>query len=115
VRTTVGRDQIVNLVLGNRYPFVVHFDFVAAAYFATLGRATIHQVAARTSAIISSELRVEVLMPYVVTGTMISYLRSYILHRSCILRRSAQAEHQRERPAECHDELAPPHSTPGSF
>ena len=45
------RDHVVNLVIGNRHPFAVHFDFVVVANHATLGRATIHQVAARTLAV----------------------------------------------------------------
>ena len=72
--TTVGRDRIVNLIIGNRRPFAVHFDFVVVANHATLGRATIHQVAARTS-VISSELRVEALMPFIVTHPVVSFLR----------------------------------------
>ena len=40
--TTIGRDHVVNLVIGNRHPFAIHFDFVVVANHATLGRATIH-------------------------------------------------------------------------
>ena len=69
----IGRDHVVNLVIGNRYPFAIHFDFVVVAHHATLGRATIHQVAARTS-VISSELRVEALMPFIVAYPIISFL-----------------------------------------
>jgi hypothetical protein len=47
------------------------------AEHATLGRATIHQVAARALAIVSLEIRVEVLMPFIVAGTIISFLRCY--------------------------------------
>ena len=73
--TTIGRDHVVNLVIGNRHPFAVHFDFVVVANHATLGRATIHQVAARTLAVISFELRVEALMPFIVACPVISFLR----------------------------------------
>jgi hypothetical protein len=45
------------------------------AKHATLGRAAIHQVAARALAIVSFELRVEVLMPFIVTYPIISVLR----------------------------------------
>ena len=73
--TTIGRDHVVNLVIGNRHPFAIHFDFVVVANHATLGRATIHQVAARTLAVISFELRVEALMLFIVTLPVISLLR----------------------------------------
>ena len=68
-------DHIVDLVVGNWHPFAVDFDFVVVADHATLGRATIHQVAARALAIVSLEIRVEVLMPFIVVGTIISFLR----------------------------------------
>src|SRR6202022_4192629 len=71
------RDHIVDLVVGNWHPFAVDFDFVVVAEHATLGRATIHQVAARALAIVSLEIRVEVLMPFIVAGTIISFLRCY--------------------------------------
>ena len=73
--TTIGRDNVVNLVTGNPHPFAVHFDLVVVAHHAALGRATIHQVAARTLAVISFELRVEALMPFIVTFPVISLLR----------------------------------------
>jgi len=72
--TTIGRDHVVNLVTGNRHPFAVHFDFIVVANHATLGRATIHQVAARTFAAISLKLRVEILMPVTVAHPVISVL-----------------------------------------
>jgi hypothetical protein len=75
VGTTIRRDHIVDLVVGNWHPFAVDFDFVVVANHATLGRATIHQVAARTLAIVSFELRVEVLMPFIVTYPIVSVLR----------------------------------------
>ena len=64
--TTIGRDHVVNLVTGNPHPFAVHFDLVVVAHHAALGRATIHQVAARALAVISFERRVEALMPFIV-------------------------------------------------
>jgi hypothetical protein len=75
VSTAIGRDHVVNLVIGNRYPFAIHFDFVVVANHATLGRATIHKVAARTFAVISFKLRVEALMPIIVVCAIISFLR----------------------------------------
>jgi hypothetical protein len=75
--TTIRGDHIVDLVIGNWHPFAVDFDFVVVADHATLGRATIHQVAARALAIVSLEIRVEVLMPFIVAGTIISFLRCY--------------------------------------
>ena len=75
--TTIRGDHIVDLVVGNWHPFAVDFDFVVVAEHATLGRATIHQVAARALAIVSLEIRVEVLMPFIVAGAIISFLRCY--------------------------------------
>ena len=65
--TAIGRYHVVNLVTGNPHPFAIHFDFIVVANHSALGGATIHQVAARALAVISLELRVEVLMPFVVT------------------------------------------------
>jgi hypothetical protein len=42
---------------------------------ATLGWAAIHHAAARTLAVISSELGIEILMPSIVAGPVISVLR----------------------------------------
>ena len=52
VRTTIGRDHVIYLVLRNWHPFAVNLDFIVVANHATLGWATIHQVAARTSSVI---------------------------------------------------------------
>src|SRR6476661_8155942 len=95
---TIGRDHVVNLVTGNPHPFAVHFDLVVVAHHAALGRATIHQVAARALAVISFERRVEALMPFIVACPVISFLRpcAYTMKRG-------------ERAAEQRDELAPPH------
>ena len=73
--TTIGRDHVVNLVTGNPHPFAVHFDLVVVAHHAALGRATIHQVAARALAVVSFECRVEALMPFIVACPVISFLR----------------------------------------
>ena len=95
--TTIGRDHVVNLVTGNPHPFAVHFDLVVVAHHAALGRATIHQVAARALAVISFERRVEALMPFIVACPVISFLR-----------RCAYTMKRGERTAEQRDELAPP-------
>src|SRR5256886_17004267 len=60
---------------GNRRPCTVHFNFVVVADHATLGRPTIHQIAARALAIVSFELRVEPLMPFIVADPVVSFLR----------------------------------------
>ena len=96
--TTIGRDHVVNLVTGNPHPFAVHFDLVVVAHHAALGRATIHQVAARALAVISFERRVEALMPFIVACPVISFLR-----------RCAYTMKRGERAAEQRDELAPFH------
>ena len=72
---TIGRDHVIDLVVGNRCPCAVHFNFVVVANHATLGRPTIHQIAARALAIVSFELRVEALMPFIVTHPVVSFLR----------------------------------------
>ena len=101
--TTIGRDHVVNLVTGNPHPFAVHFDLVVVAHHAALGRATIHQVAARALAVISFERRVEALMPFIVACPVISFLR-----------RCAYTMKRGERTTEQRDELAPLHSITSS-
>jgi hypothetical protein len=58
VGTAIRRDHVINRVNGNPHPFAIHFDFVVVLNHSTLSRATIQQVAARTFAVISLELRV---------------------------------------------------------
>ena len=94
--TTIGRDHVVNLVIGNPHPFAVHFDLVVVAYHAALGRATIHQVAARALAVISFERRIEALMPFIVAYPGVP-----------LLRRCAYTKKHGERASEQRDELAP--------
>jgi hypothetical protein len=72
--TTIGRDHVVDLVVRNRRPHTVHFNFVVVANHATLGWPAIHQIAARTSAIISFEFRVKALMPFIVAHPVVSFL-----------------------------------------
>ena len=101
--TTIGRDHVVNLVTGNPHPFAVHFDLVVVAHHAALGRATIHQVAARALAVISFERRVEALMPFIVACPVISFLR-----------RCAYTMKRGERTTEQRYELAASHSMTSS-
>jgi hypothetical protein len=75
VSATIGRDYVVDLVVGNGRPYTVHFNFVVVANHATLGRPTIHQIAARTLAVVSFEFRVEALMPFIVAHPIVSFLR----------------------------------------
>src|SRR5215467_5666511 len=89
VSATIRRDHVIDLVVGNRRPNTVHFNFVVIAKDATLGRPTIHQIAARTS-VVSSELRVEAVMPFIVARTVVS-----------LLRRSVHTKKQGSRAAEC--------------
>ena len=93
---TIGRDRVVDLVVGNRRPCTVHFNFVVVANHATLGRPTIHQIAARALAIVSFEFRVEALMPFIVACPVISFLR-----------RCAYTKKHGERTAEQCNELPP--------
>ena len=43
MRTTIRRDRIVDLVIGNRRSFAIHFDFVMIADHAALRRAMCHR------------------------------------------------------------------------
>src|SRR6476660_6510453 len=101
--TTIGRDHVVNLITGDPHPFAVHFDLVVVAHHAALGRATIHQVAARALAVISFERRVEALMPFIVACPVIPFLR-----------RRAYPMKRGERTTEQRDEIAPLHSITSS-
>src|SRR5215471_9546308 len=56
VSTTVRRDHVVDLVVGNWRPFAVHLDFVMVADHATLRWATIQEVTAGAFAVVSVEL-----------------------------------------------------------
>src|SRR6516225_372018 len=102
VSATIGRDHVIDLVVGNRRPNTVHFNLVVVANDTTLGRPTIHQIAARTS-VVSSELRVEALMPFIVAHPVIS-----------LLRRRVHTKKQVGRAAEQRDELAARHSITSS-
>jgi hypothetical protein len=97
VSATIGRDHVIDLVVGNRRPNTVHFNLVVVASDATLGRPTIHQIAARTS-VVSSELRVEALMPFIVAHPVIS-----------LLRRRVHTKKQESSAGEKRDEVATPH------
>jgi hypothetical protein len=96
VSATIGRDHVVDLVVGNRCPYTVHFNFVVVTNQATLSRPTIQQIAARALAIVSFEPRVETLMPFIVAHSVVSFLR-----------RCAYTKKQRDRAAEQRDELSP--------
>src|SRR5262249_7818222 len=103
VSATIGRDHVVDLVVGNRRPCTVHFNLVVVANHATLGRPTIHQTAARALAVISFEFRVEALMPFIVAHSIVS-----------LLRRRVHTKKQRDPAAEKRDEVATPHSITSS-
>src|SRR6201982_1732199 len=51
MRTTIRRDHIVDLVIGNRRPFAVDLDLVMVADHAALRRTTVHEVTAGASAV----------------------------------------------------------------
>jgi hypothetical protein len=75
VSTTVRRDHVVDLVVGNRRPFPVHLDFIMVADHATLRWATVQEVTAGAFAVVSVELQIEVLMPPFMADPVISLLR----------------------------------------
>jgi hypothetical protein len=104
VGATIGRDHVVDLVVGNRRPYTVHFNFVVVANHATLSRPTIHQIAARALAVISFEFRVEALMPFIVAHSVVAFLR----------RRAYTEKKQGDCTAEQRDELATLHSITSS-
>src|SRR5262249_40685776 len=56
MRTTIRPDGIVDLVIGNRRSFAIHFDFVMIADHAALRRATVHEVTAGAFAVVSVDL-----------------------------------------------------------
>jgi hypothetical protein len=63
MRTTIRRDHIVDLVIGNRRPFAVDLDLVMVADDAALRRAAVHEI---TAGAVSVELQVKVFMPPIV-------------------------------------------------
>ena len=75
MRTAVWRDHMVDLVIWNRRPLAVDFDFVMVADHTALSRATVHEVTAGAFAVVSVQLRVEALMPFIVACPVISFLR----------------------------------------
>src|SRR5262249_19313271 len=97
VSATIGRDHVIDPVVGNRRPYTVPFNLVVVTNDATLGRPTIHQIAARTS-VVSFEFRVEALMPFIVVRTVVS-----------LLRRRVHTKKQEGPAAEKRDEVATPH------
>jgi hypothetical protein len=75
VSTTVRRDHVVYLIVGNRRPLAVHLDFVMVTDHATLRWATVYEVTAGTFAVISVELQIEVRMPSFMADPIMSLLR----------------------------------------
>src|SRR5262245_5874266 len=76
VSATIGRNDVVNRVSGNRHPLAVNFDFIMVTNHAALGRAAIPHAAAGALAVISFELRVEVPMPFIVADPVMPFLRA---------------------------------------
>src|SRR5262245_28877510 len=103
MRTAIWRDHMVDLVIWNRRPLAVDFDFVVVADHTALSRATVHEVTAGAFAVVSVQLRVEALMPFVVACAGIP-----------LLRRAAHTKRHGERSAEQRDELASLHSITSS-
>jgi hypothetical protein len=73
VSATVGRDHVENLVPADSHPLTVHFDFVVVVNYATLGRTTIHVIAAR-AAVFLQEVIVKTTMPFLVADAEIPFL-----------------------------------------
>jgi hypothetical protein len=98
MRTTIRRDHIVDLVIGNRRPFAVDLDLVMVADHAALRRAAVHEITAGAFAVVSVELQVKVFMPPIVADPEISFLR-----------RCVYMKRHEERAAEQRDDIASPH------
>jgi hypothetical protein len=98
VSTAIWGRFAVNHALGNWCPRAVQSHFVAAAYLAALGRAAIRLAAARTLAVISSELCIEVPMPFIMADPVTPFLRA-----------CACTKESRERAQKSRDEPAFPH------
>jgi hypothetical protein len=98
MRTTIRRDHIVDLVIGNRRPFAIDLDLVRSADHAALRRAAVHEITAGVFAVVSVELQVKVFMPPIVADPEISFLR-----------RCVYMKRHEERAAEQRDDIASPH------
>jgi len=92
MRTTIWRDDVVDLVIWNWRPLAVYFDFVMVANHTALSRATVHEVTAGAFAVVSVQLRVEALMPFIVAYPKIP-----------LLRRAAHTKRHGERSAKQRD------------
>jgi hypothetical protein len=103
MHTTIWRDDVVDLVIWNRRPLAVYFDFVMVADHTALSRATVHEVTAGAFAVVSVQFRVEALMPFIVAYPGIP-----------LLRRAAHTKRHGECSAKQRDELAAPHSITSS-
>jgi hypothetical protein len=101
VSTAIWGGFPVNHALGNRRQRAVQSHLVDAVYLAALGRAAIRLAAARTLAVISSELRIEVPMPFVVADPVMPFLCA-----------CACTKESRERAKKSRDEPAFRHSMP---
>jgi hypothetical protein len=81
MRTTIWRDDVVDLVIWNRRPLAVYFDFVMVADHTALSRATVHEVTAGAFAVVSVQLRVEALMPFIVAYPKIPSCAAPLIQR----------------------------------
>jgi hypothetical protein len=73
VSATIGSDYGDDLVLADRHPFAIHFDFVVVANYATLSRTTIDVIAAGAS-IFLKQLIVKTTMHFVMVDPKIPFL-----------------------------------------
>jgi hypothetical protein len=112
VSAAIRRDHIVDLVVGNRRPCAVHFNFVVVANHATLGRPTVHQIAERTLAIVSFEFRVEALMPFIVAHPIVSFITGLSGYTTDL--EGKRAEVQGIGPKRCADRRPLQHGQPRS-
>jgi hypothetical protein len=74
VSASIGRRYILDRSLGHPHPGAIHFHLVVVIDHPGLRRTTIRQIAARHIRVLADELRIEALVPCLVSNTMMSVL-----------------------------------------
>src|SRR5262249_8938347 len=66
VSAAVGRNNVLDRILGDRQPNAVHFYFIVVADRAGHRRPAVRQIAARRLGVLADQLRIEAVVPSVV-------------------------------------------------
>jgi|SRR5882762_3595434 len=74
VSASIGRRYILDRFLRHPQPGAIHFHLVVVIDHSGLGRTTIRQIAARHIRVLTNELRIEALVPCLVSNSMMSVL-----------------------------------------